>query len=327
LAIVHRSRRTTYVGLLAAIAAILATVALVGVAPASPASAAPDPQAQIDKLWAQLEPLIEQYNGVHTKLLADQAKQAVLQKQLDPLLTQVNLATSRVGAIAAGLYMQGPLAGVNAMLGGGGPATLADRLGSLDAIASTQQATIADVADLVKNYQDQKKPLDDLIAREKAIDADLAAKKAQIQGQVAALQKLISNSAVNIAVLKPTNCPVVAGSGGGQTAAVFACSQIGKPYRWGEDGPTGYDCSGLTKASWAKAGVSLDHYTYDQWTHTKHVSTPAVGDLVFYFSDVHHVAIYVGGGWVVHAPHPGDHVRMAKMTSIATVKGYAHPGG
>lgn len=317
-----RSRRSPLIGLVAVIAAVLATLI-----PATDAAATPtDPQAQVDALWNQLEPLIEQYNGVHTKLLADQAKQAALQTQLDPLLSQVDLATSRVGAIAAELYIQGPLADVNAMLGADGPTTLADKLSALDALATAQQETIKGVADLVKSYQQQKKPVDDLVAQEKAEDTDLATKKAQIQAQLAAYQKLVSNSAVNIAVLRPTSCPVTTGTGKGQTAAAFACSQIGKPYAWGEDGPSSYDCSGLTKASWAKAGVTLDHYTLDQWKHNPHVSAPAVGDLVFYFSDVHHVAIYVGGGWVVHAPHPGDHVRMAKMAQIGTVHGYAHPG-
>jgi peptidoglycan DL-endopeptidase CwlO len=319
---VRRIRGSLRIGLVAVIAAVLASLI-----PATHASAAPsDPQAQIDKLWAQLEPLIEQYNGVHTKLLADQAKANALQQQLAPLLTQVDLATSRVGAIAAELYMQGPMADANAVLGGGGPQMLADKLSSLDALATAQKETINGVADLVKNYQAQKKPLDDLVAQEQAADADLAAKKSQIQGQLAALQKLITTSAVNIAVLKPTACPVTTGSGKGQTAAAFACSQIGKPYVWAADGPSSYDCSGLTKASWAAAGVSLDHYTLDQWKNNPHVSSPAVGDLVFYFSDVHHVAIYVGGGWVVHAPHPGDHVRMAQMTQIGSIHGYAHPG-
>jgi cell wall-associated NlpC family hydrolase len=310
---------------------VIATVVAVLV-PATQAAASPtDPQAQIDQLWNQLEPLIEQYNGVHSKLLADQAAQAQLQAQLQPLLDQVDLATSRVSAIAAQLYMQGPMANINAMLTDGSPANLADRLSSLDALATSQQTTIAGVADLLKTYQDKKKPLDDLITQEAAADADLAAKKAQIQGQLAQLQKLIKTSAVNIAVLKPTSCPVpdpakpADTSSAGYRAAVFACSQIGKPYVWAADGPSSYDCSGLTKASWASVGVTLDHYTLDQWRNTPHVSTPTYGDLVFYFSDVHHVAIYVGGGWVVHAPHPGDHVRMAQMTSIASVHGYARP--
>jgi cell wall-associated NlpC family hydrolase len=321
LLIVCRYRRNPVVGLIAVLAAVIAILT-----PATDAAASPDPQAQIDQLWSKLEPLIEQYNGVHAKLLADQAKAAQLQKQLQPLLDQVDLATTRVGAMAAELYMEGPLAGVNAMLGGGGPTSLADRLSSLDAMATTQQDTINGASDLLKTYQDQKKPLDDLIASEKAIDADLAAKKAEIKAQLAQLQKLVSTSAVNMTVLKPTSCPVTAGSGKGATAASFACSQIGKPYVWAADGPSSYDCSGLTKASWAKAGVTLAHYTLDQWRNTPHVSSPAVGDLVFYFSDVHHVAIYVGGGWVVHAPHPGDHVRMAQLSSIGTVHGYAHPG-
>lgn len=322
-----RSRSRAVAGLLAVVAAIAAALI-----PVTPAVAAPDPQAQIDKLWNQLEPLIEQYNGVHAKLLADQAKAAALQAQLQPVLDQVNLATSRVSAIAAELYMQGPMANFNAMLSNPDPGTLADRLGSLDALATAQQATIDSVSGLLKSYQDQKKPLDDLIAQEAAADKDLAAKKSQIQAQLAQLQKLISNSAVNIAVLKPTSCPVLPAdpstvdqTSKGYRAAKFACSQIGKPYAWAEDGPSSYDCSGLTKASWASVGVSLEHYTADQWKHTTHVSSPTYGDLVFYFSDVHHVAIYVGGGWVVHAPHPGDHVRMAQMTSIGTIHGYSRP--
>jgi cell wall-associated NlpC family hydrolase len=303
-------------------AAILASLL-----PGTQATAAPDPQDQIDSLWNQLEPLIEQYNGVHTKLLADQARQTQLQQQLGPLQSQVDLATSRVGALATQLYMQGPLADASALLSSGDPTSLADRLSALDAMATSQQETVRGVTDLLANYQSQKKPLDDLVAQEKAEDTDLANKKAQIQAQITQLKKLLNPSPnVSMAVLQPTGCPVTGGSGKGGTAASFACSQIGKPYDWGEDGPNSYDCSGLTKASWAKAGVSLDHYTLDQWKHTTHVSTPAVGDLVFYFSDVHHVAIYVGGGWVVHAPHPGDHVRMAKMTQIGSVHGYGHPG-
>ena len=109
-------------------------------------------------------------------------------------------------------------------------------------------------------------------------------------------------------------------------AAKFACKQIGKSYVWAASGPSHYDCSGLTMASWASVGVSLPHNAYQQ----KH-SMPSVsfsnlrpGDLIFYYATVHHVAIYVGNGWMVNAPQTGDVVRMAKYNAFPVV-GYGRP--
>src|SRR5882762_262119 len=81
-----------------------AAALLVGLAPATHAYATPSPaevQKQIDDLWNQLEPLVEQYNGVHAQLQQNQAKQATLMKQLQPLQTQVDLAMTRVGALSS----------------------------------------------------------------------------------------------------------------------------------------------------------------------------------------------------------------------------------
>jgi len=311
------------------IAAVFATLVTPGYA-----AAAPDPQTQIDTLWRQLEPLIEQYNGVHEKLLADQAKAAELEKQLAPVLAKVNLAQARVGAIASQLYMEGPLADLNAMLGGvDGPSGLADRLASIDAVASGQQETIDGAADMMKVYNEQKKPLDDLIAQEKAADADLAAKKTQIQAQIDKLQKIAgAQLAADMTVLKPGGkCPVTDAPNPitkGYRAAQFACSKIGKPYGWGDAGPNSYDCSGLTMAAWGSVGVSLPHKAASQVKYGTRATSPQVGDLIFYYSATNpsHVAIYVGGGWVVHAPRAGDHVRMATATGISSIKAIRHLG-
>jgi peptidoglycan DL-endopeptidase CwlO len=80
-------------------------------------------------------------------------------------------------------------------------------------------------------------------------------------------------------------------------------------------------------AAWAKAGVGLPHNALQQSRTIRSVSRSELrpGDLVFYYSDVHHVAIYVGGDWVVHAPHSGDVVRMRKI-DIGPVHSYGRPG-
>jgi cell wall-associated NlpC family hydrolase/uncharacterized protein YoxC len=98
-------------------------------------------------------------------------------------------------------------------------------------------------------------------------------------------------------------------------AVAFAKAQLGKPYVWGATGPSSYDCSGLTQAAWRAAGVSLPRTTYDQVNAGTPVSKDQLqpGDLVFFYSDVSHVGIYVGNGKIIHAPKPGDVIQYAPM--------------
>jgi cell wall-associated NlpC family hydrolase len=290
-------------------------------------------EAQIDQLWGTLEPLIEQYNGVHYQLQQNQAKQAALLKQMAPLQTQVDLAEVRVGAMSAQLYMRGPASGLNALLESGSPTTLIDQLASLNELAREQQKTVIDVRDQVRQFTAQKQALDVLVAQQQKQDADLAARKKQITAQLDQLQQL-RTAAYGTAgsgaggVLKPVNCPYTYIGGPGGKAAQVACSLIGHPYQFAQAGPKYYDCSGLTMAAWAAAGVSLAHYTVTQHAQTRRITAAQLqpGDLVFYGSDLHHVALYVGGGWVVHAPKPGDFVRMEKMGVIGSINSYGRPG-
>lgn len=100
----------------------------------------------------------------------------------------------------------------------------------------------------------------------------------------------------------------------GAAAAVAAAkSVIGVPYVWGGADPSvGFDCSGLTMWSWAHGGVSLPHSSVAQYSVLPHVSRDQLqpGDLLFFYTPIHHVAIYVGGGLVVEAHHPGTTVAM-----------------
>jgi cell wall-associated NlpC family hydrolase len=109
--------------------------------------------------------------------------------------------------------------------------------------------------------------------------------------------------------------PSANGSNGAQIALKWAYRELGRPYVWGANGPNTFDCSGLTQYVWAKAGVYLPHYTGDQWNSGRHISRSELqpGDLVFYYSDLHHMAIYIGNGQVIHAPHTGDVVRIAPL--------------
>lgn len=105
-------------------------------------------------------------------------------------------------------------------------------------------------------------------------------------------------------------------------AVAFARRQVGTPYRWGGTGPNGYDCSGLTRAAWAKAGKSLPHSSRMQAKVTRRVSRGKmrIGDLLFYGKPVHHVAIYVGDGKMIEAPRRGLNVRKVSAKRPGRVK-------
>ncbi|MDH2389489.1 NlpC/P60 family protein [Streptomyces sp. HNM0663] len=101
-------------------------------------------------------------------------------------------------------------------------------------------------------------------------------------------------------------------------AVSYAYGALGKPYVWGATGPSSFDCSGLTQAAWRSAGVSLPRTTYTQINAGRRVtrSQLAPGDLVFFYSGVSHVGIYIGNGQMIHAPRPGDAVRIAPIDQM-----------
>ena len=312
-------------------------VAAVGIILTGPsvALAAPSPasvEAQIDKQWNQLEPVIEQYNDVHGKLLKNQAQLKQLNAQITPLQVQVDVALSQVRGLAVDAYKQGAPNAFNAMIISGSPTGLTEKLTYLDQLARNQQDQIAGVAKLRDKYSGMRSDLDTLTKSIAVRDADLAKQKTQIQKKIDSLQKLriqaYGATGESDGPYKTGPCPVTYSNDKGGRAAQKACDLVGKPYVFGSDGPDSYDCSGLTKAAWASVGVYLDHYTKDQWNEGRPVSRDNLepGDLVFYYpGSLHHVAIYIGAGMVVHAPHTGDHVRMATIDR-GPIAGYRRPG-
>ena len=102
-------------------------------------------------------------------------------------------------------------------------------------------------------------------------------------------------------------------SGRGGAAVAAAESVLGRPYVWGASGPSSFDCSGLTMWAWTHAGVGLSHSSSAQYGSGSHVSQSALqpADLLFFYSPISHVGMYIGGGQMIHAPHTGDVVRIA----------------
>jgi cell wall-associated NlpC family hydrolase len=120
-----------------------------------------------------------------------------------------------------------------------------------------------------------------------------------------------------------TAAPVAASSSAAQTVVDTALAQQGKPYVWAAEGPGSYDCSGLVLYAFAAAGISVPHSSRMQSQMGSPVSRSQLqpGDLVFFYSPVSHVGIYIGGGQMVHAPTFGDVVRIAGVDDMG---GYSH---
>lgn len=122
--------------------------------------------------------------------------------------------------------------------------------------------------------------------------------------------------------------PVPPPSGRAGLAIKAAYSVLGTPYvAFANDPSVGFDCSGLTQWAWAQAGVSLPHYSQAQYRGYPHVPRSQIqpGDLVFYYSPISHVGLYVGGGMMIDSPHTGATVRL-KAVRWSAVVGISRPG-
>jgi peptidoglycan DL-endopeptidase CwlO len=303
----------------------LTAVAVLVFGTAVPAHASPtiaELERQIAAASNKLEPLIEDYNRVHSQLVTNRKQADALQKKLTPLALTAALALASLQPMAIKLYEGGPLSTSRLMLGADSTASLLNQIGFVDQIAKNKKKQINLVLKQRDTYAAAKKRLDVLRASLQLQDNALAAKTKTIEAQVAALQKLrqqVYGTTGAIGRLRPVACPFTYSTGKGGIAARKACTAIGKPYVWSAAGPNSFDCSGLTLWAWAAAGVTLRHYTVWQYNDNTPVSKANLrpGDLVFFYpGSLHHMAIYVGGGWIVHAPQTGDYVRMARLDAF-----------
>ncbi|GIG02265.1 C40 family peptidase [Catellatospora citrea] len=309
-----------------------AVVLLALLAPAAQAHAAPTPaeiEKQIDEQWEKLEPVIEEHNATKLKLAKQRKKADELAAQLAPLEQKVQVTRARIGALADQLYRGGTLAQVNAFLRSGDAGVMAQRLLVLDQLAHDKKERIADTLAAKSALDAVKQPLDETIAQLTKTEAEQATRSKAVEAEIAKLNKLrlqAYGSGSGTGELAPVACPTAYPGGPAGKAVQFACRQIGKMYGWGDAGPSTFDCSGLTMAAWAQAGVSLPHNARSQRANVKSVSRADLkpGDLVFYYSDLHHVGMYAGNGWIVHASQTGKPIAMRRMDA-APIHSFGRP--
>jgi cell wall-associated NlpC family hydrolase len=144
--------------------------------------------------------------------------------------------------------------------------------------------------------------------------AGMAVKRQAAQKKINLLNSKVFAKAM--AVFKQTgnypNISIPTANTIGAQALRFALTKRGDPYVWGAAGPSSFDCSGLVLWAYAQVGISLPHFTGDQWNMGVHVARADLqpGDLVFFYPDIGHVGLYIGNGLMVDAPNFGEPVQV-----------------
>ncbi|MFD3327687.1 NlpC/P60 family protein [Streptomyces sp. NPDC058701] len=327
-----------------------ATLALAGAATAtafegtSQADPRPTPaqvEAEVNRLYEEAEAATERYNGA--KEQADEAERALtgLRDETARRTDRLNTARGALGTLAATQYRGGSLGTAVRLALSADPkeylaqAAFIARAGDRNAAGITAVRRGLDEVGKLRTQaagraSDLRTKRDELAGHKAEIEAKLAAARQQL-AKLTAEERAAYEARTAAAPAPAAAAPAAAAAaparraapapGDGSRAAravAFAYGAIGKPYVWGATGPGSFDCSGLTQAAWKSAGVALPRTTYTQINAGRRVSRDqlAPGDLVFFYSGITHVGMYIGNGQMIHAPRPGSTVRVAPLDSM-----------
>jgi cell wall-associated NlpC family hydrolase len=316
-------------GLLVGAAAALTVTALPGGASAAPGdstSAAQTAQLVADASH-QLEVVTEQVNEAKVQLDQQQAAVAAADQAAADARARLDAFDGQIREIARSAYTSDGLTRLDVLLTSNSADDLVHQLGTLEAIAghtNEQVAQVAQAADAAKQAQaaadkaaaTAQKSYDVIAAQQKDLQAKIADYQRQYDALTAPQQQQVL--AAHSGDTQPVPSGVVAPSGAAQKAVDTALAQVGDPYVYGASGPDAFDCSGLTQYSYSAAGVSLPHSAKSQSTLGTPVSRDQLqpGDLVFFYSPVSHVGMYIGDGKMVHASTSGQPVKVVSLDSM-----------
>jgi len=279
-------------------------------------------QARINQLTSQFDKVSQQFDQASQQLSAAQSRLSQVRAHLNHANAQFQAAQASVAQNAAAAFEDTGATSIAGLLTSDNPSVVLQQGSLLMELSGTRNAQtrqlLTDASQLAGVEQEMQRT-----------EAGIATLKSQLAGHKDSLGKLIATEKATLASLTvPQQQTVVSNSIGangtsapqqysGPTttqagkAVAFAYSQLGCPYVYGGTGPChmGFDCSGLVQAAWAYAGVQIPRDSYGQWAGLPHVpiSSMQPGDILVYNGEGH-VAMYVGGGYIIDAPQTGMNV-------------------
>jgi len=286
-------------------------------------------QARVDRLYHEAEIASERYNDVRLERDESRRQLSGLRRDLRRQRRTASAVREQVAAAVVSRYQGQAFSSTTQVLLARDPDAFLEKLSTVAAYDEQQteqmRAYEAEAERLALRRQAVTRELSEI--RE---DEDrLAAEKQRIEARAAEADELLATlEDEQRAAMADAERPEPAKVSGDAAAVVdFALDQVGKAYVWASAGPGSYDCSGLTMMAWAQAGVSLPHSSSAQMSAGTPVSQSELqpGDLVFYYSPVSHVGIYIGNGQIVDAANPSTGVRVASVGSMP-FSGAVRPG-
>ncbi|MEU5538316.1 NlpC/P60 family protein, partial [Streptomyces sp. NPDC020362] len=245
----------------------------------------------------------------------------------------LNKLRDGLGSLATAQYRSGGIDSSVQLFLSSDPDDFLDKASTLDQLSSQQVEALKKIQDKQRELAQERAEATEKLKDLASTRTELGNKKQEVQGKLAEAQKLLNTlTAKEKAALAAEQQRADRSStervdighsapASGRAGAAFSAaqSQIGKPYVYGATGPSSFDCSGLTSWAYAQAGVSIPRTSEAQATIGTRISSVndlQVGDLVFFYGDIHHVGLYAGNGQVLHAPHTGAVVRYEAMSDM-----------
>jgi cell wall-associated NlpC family hydrolase len=281
----------------------------------------------------ELEFVTEEFNEAREVLRRQKAEVAEAEQTAAEAEEELASLDGQIRELARTAYTGDSLSStLDLMLTSDSADDFVDSLGTLDAIAGHTDDAIAEVVTVADEAESARAAAEaaaadaaDTVERIRDQQADLEARIADYEEQYeelsAAEQAEVDRAHGGTVVATPQAAP--APGGAAQAAVDTAMAQIGDPYVWAAAGPDAFDCSGLTQYAYAAAGVSLPHSSRMQSQMGTPVSRSELqpGDLVFFYSPVSHVGMYIGNGQMVHASTSGQPVQVAGLDSMGSFSG------
>ncbi|MEU2436477.1 NlpC/P60 family protein [Streptomyces rubradiris] len=330
---------------------VLTTAAAAAVAlSANAANAAPseklskdEVKAKVDKLYEQAEQATEKYNGAKEKQQKLQKDISTIQDNVARGQEELNKLRDGLGSLATAQYRSGGIDASVQLFLSSNPDDYLDKASTLDQLSSQQVDALKKIQDKQRELAQERAEATEKLKDLSATRTELGNKKKEVQAKLGEAQRLLNTlTAKEKQQLaeeeqkraqegqeranrstggseRPDLGGSLPGSGRAQGAFSAAQTRIGSPYVYGATGPSSFDCSGLTSWAYAQAGVSIPRTSEAQsqiGTRITSVGDLKVGDLVFFFNDLHHVGLYAGNGQVLHAPRTGTVVRYESMNTI-----------
>jgi cell wall-associated NlpC family hydrolase len=348
----HRKPRQLPVG--GNTARTAATLALAGAATATAfdgtGQAAPEltpaqVKAKVDKLYQEAEVATEKYNGAKEKADAADRRLGQLRDEAARKEEQLNSARDALGSIAAAQYREGGFDPALRLALSSDPDRFLDHAALAERTGDRRSAAVRRVREQLREIEQLRGAARVELTSLKSRQAELREHRETVIGKLDTARRLLSRLTAQerAQVTEGGSAPgtgrasrATTGSGSRETlqspaptaasapdsrasaAVSYAYSKLGSPYVWGATGPNAFDCSGLVQAAYRSAGVELPRTTYSQIGAGRRVSRSELlpGDLVFFYSAISHVGIYIGNGQMIHAPNPSAPVRVAPIDEM-----------